>query len=85
MKISFHDEAYETFQRHINILEGYCVNITLQSDLDPTWETNFDAKLVGPDHDSEWGNAILVQRWDEDASGGKGDTFSVRAAEIEVY
>jgi hypothetical protein len=83
MQISFAGEAYEAFQNLLRQCRGYGVTITTQDG------EVFDAVLVGPDLQNEWGDTVLAHEV------GAGDDYrapeaytkpprSVRVADVHI-
>jgi hypothetical protein len=88
MQIEFAGEAYETFQRVVASMSGLVVKITTRTVREGALEDikeSFDAVLIGPDHHSEWGDAVRYRDFDEEASTAIGPEKSVRAERISVY
>ncbi len=78
MILEFAGEAYETFQDALHKMEGYGVTIT------PLEGDAFDAELIGPVPDAEWGDTVKVRRADADWEQ-MGPVEEVRAKRIYVY
>lgn len=83
MEIAFNGEAYETFQNVLARLSGLVVEVTPEDG--EQYDLPFDAQLIGPDLDAEWGDTVRVRSWNEDTADAEGDPFSIRAKRILVF
>jgi hypothetical protein len=78
MKIEFAGEAYESFQRVVDEIRGFTVEITSIEG------ATFDAVVHGTG-DGQWGDEVIVQHFNEEQAAGVGDPFPVRVERLLVY
>lgn len=76
---TFSGEAYEWFAGVCDNATGLCVRVTTEEGQE------FDAEMVGHDHEGGWATSILVRAWDDERGQGIGVPFSARARNIHIY
>jgi hypothetical protein len=82
MIIEFAEEAGETFDRFVNTMLNFIVELTITDDGETM---SFDAELLGADRDAGWNGTVKYRLYNDETGEPYGPVLSAVAERIKVY